>query len=572
MNTSPEPRDLLAAPSAGLDATTGSRAFEVLNSRSLETRFLAVVLVARWAAIITGAALAMSRPESGPAEVLGGVVLLIWASFLTLRPHPYDDRDPLWWLLVLTDMIIAIVIVTGTGGLESVYVLLPAVPIALLTYTAGRNDVVSLAAGGTITIAAILSFQLAQGHTEESPILVASLYLFSAIVGSFARRLVGEAAERERLTAAEVERLATANGLLQALHAVAQTLPSSFDLGDVVDSIRDQLRAAFDPTALILLVKDQATDEWRTVLVEGTRLAPLFTTEALPPALADVLHRNRVEMVDDVLSRTIVGVSPFTRSALYAPLTSRNHVIGLLAIEHSDPQRYGADEIRWLRELRGPLALALDNARWFSRLRRFGAEAERARIARDLHDRLAQSLAYVGFELERLAASDSVHAEALGELETLVRKIVSDLRETLYELRARVTDERSIEQVAREFCRRVSDRSGIRVTFVAETGHRLPVPVEQELWLILQEAVLNAEHHSGADHVSVRWHVDAQGARLEVRDGGQGFDPHHTDDEHYGLVGMRERADAVGADLTLTSSRGAGTTVRLELEHVWETV
>lgn len=568
MSTTPVPKSFSrSAEPSGIDVPPRISSLPLTSaSWALQERFLTVFFAGRWAAVATGIVLAVSREESGSPELFGGAVLLIWALFLTLRPHPFGDRDPLWWLLVGSELTVTTVVVAGTGGLDSVYLLTPIIPLGLLSYTSGRNEVVSLVSGGTLVLGAILLFQAVQGPSGDSPLLLAALYLIATTSGSFARRIVEETRLREQAAAREFERLGTANDLLQALHAIAQTLPSSFDLGDVIDSIRDELRAAFDPTTIVLLVLDEATGDWRSELVEGTKLAPLYTTDTLPPALAATLRSDRVRLIEDVLSGSIVGVSPFARSALYAPLRARDQVIGLLAIEHSEPRHYDTTEVRWLRDLSSPLALTLDNARWFGRLRRFGAEAERARIARDLHDRLAQSLAYVGFELERLASQDAPPPEELAGLEQVVRQIVTDLRETLYELRARVTEHRAIAEVAHEFCRRVRDRSGMRVSFVADGDARLPLPVEQELWLVLQEAVLNAERHSGAEHVSVHWTIDSKRAHLEVRDGGLGFDPHLVNDGHYGLVGMRERAEAVGASLAVDSRPGSGTTVRLELE------
>src|SRR5207247_10484371 len=125
---------------------------------------------------------------------------------------------------------------------------------------------------------------------------------------------------------------------------------------------------------------------------------------------------------------------------MYVALRARGRIMGLIAVEDPASGRYSHDDLALLIGLAGPLALAVDNALWFLRLRRFGAEAERARIARDLHDRLAQSLAYVAFELERLSLrGQGEDRRALGELHEVVRGIVGELRETLYQLRAGVT-------------------------------------------------------------------------------------------------------------------------------------
>jgi signal transduction histidine kinase len=99
----------------------------------------------------------------------------------------------------------------------------------------------------------------------------------------------------------------------------------------------------------------------------------------------------------------------------------------------------------------------------------------------------------------------------------------------------------------------------------ASTG-RLPLPQERELWRIAQEAVTNAERHSGGRTVWVRWRCDGSHARLEVADDGVGFETRKAGRmDSYGILGMRERAAGIGATLSVDSTPGRGTTVRCAL-------
>ena len=121
--------------------------------------------------------------------------------------------------------------------------------------------------------------------------------------------------------------------------------------------------------------------------------------------------------------------------------------------------------------------------------------------------------------------------------------------------------------VATDYLARFEERTGIRSAWQSETIHRLPYRVEQELWRIVQEALANVDRHSGATQVLVRFDVDDHGARIEIADNGRGFDPAGVAGDHYGIVGMRERADAIGARLTISSRAERGTSVVVELEH-----
>jgi len=387
-------------------------------------------------------------------------------------------------------------------------------------------------------------------------------------VGAFTRRLVDELGLHQEAAWDQVTRLTTANELLVALHGVAQTLPASLDLHEVVESTRTRLRSLFQFGSLALLVRDDTRDEWTVELAEGVRLPQHLRGDLLAEPLRAVLDHGRSVLETDLLAgNNGRGCSPMARSGMYAPLRARGRVVGLIAVEDTVPSRYGRDDIGLLNGLAGPLALAVDNALWFLRLRRFGAEAERARIARDLHDRLAQSLAYIAFELERLSIrSQDEDRRALSELHEVVRGIVGELRETLYQLRAGVSEDADLDHVAKEYLVRYEERTGLIVHWRSRVERHIPYQVEQELWRVMQEALINIEHHAHATACAIDYRVTANRVTLVIEDDGRGFDPAFVEGDHYGLIGMRERADALGAHLLVESQPGHGARVSIELE------
>ena len=96
------------------------------------------------------------------------------------------------------------------------------------------------------------------------------------------------------------------------------------------------------------------------------------------------------------------GLSPSAGSGIYSALRARGSLIGLISVERTNDDAFAARDLELLNRFVEPAALAVDNARWFNRLRTVGADEERTRIARDLHDRIGQSLAYLAFELDRI--------------------------------------------------------------------------------------------------------------------------------------------------------------------------
>ena len=241
----------------------------------------------------------------------------------------------------------------------------------------------------------------------------------------------------------------------------------------------------------------------------------------------------------------------------------------MLVLEHGTEGQLGTREARLIEGLLEPAALAIDNARWFARLRTVGAAEERTRIARELHDRIGQSLAYVAFELDRILkrAEGQVVHDDLQRLRADVRSVVGEVRETLYDMRTDVTESRGLVDALDGFLGRVRGRAGIETSFRHHETARLPVPQEREMWRIAQEAISNVERHARASHLSVQWRCDGSTALLVVADDGQGFPIGRAGRiDSYGMVGMRERADAIGASLEFDSTQGRGTTVRCRLE------
>jgi signal transduction histidine kinase len=241
-------------------------------------------------------------------------------------------------------------------------------------------------------------------------------------------------------------------------------------------------------------------------------------------------------------------------------------LVALERVEGAGFERRNADVLTGLAE---PLALAIDNGLWFDRLRRLGAEGERDRLARDLHDRFAQGLAYVNLELDRLSRHPEPGPQ-LVELRQQVHGLLGDIRETLRQLRSRVTPTAGLADLLAAELSRFAVRTGIAAQFkVAPGTTRLPVAVEQELWRISQEALDNVERHSKATALDVTWTCDGRHGRLVVADDGAGFDPGGlvtAAGGTSGMTSMRERANAIGARLLVDSNPGAGTWISIDVD------
>lgn len=538
-----------------------------LDPRSVSAlgRLGPLVTFLRWASLAVGLALLPTVQHATESRyVIAAAVVTANTIFRTVRPL---RLQPATWraeLTVLADLSITVVAISITADWASPFILTPLPTVIVAAYAWGYREGLLTAALTGVTIEMVDLLSGVSGDTLRTGVLATVVVLLAALIGGFTRQLWLEAERRQQETLDQVTRMSIANDLLHALHDVVQTLPASLDLSDVVTSARRRFRDLFESTTSVVLVPDESANVWRVELAEGTRLPDTLTRSELPHALQRALATEDVVRITDVTPGDGTACDPSTQSLLATALRAQDRVVGLVSIEHRDPGEYTAQDASLIGGLAGSLALAVDNARWFSRLRTLGAEAERARIARDLHDRIAQSLAFVGFELDRLSTAHD--DRELRELHQVVRGVVSELRETLYQLRAGVSEDENLATVARPYLDRWEQRTGIEAQFTVRTaGRRLPLQIEQELWRILQESLTNVERHADATHTWINWEINDASARLVVRDDGRGIRPDRESRERYGIVGIRERADAIGAEVSIESEPGAGTKVLVEL-------
>ncbi len=496
-------------------------------------------------------------------------VIVAYAIFRAFRPIAYAD-DVASLVRVLAEVALHVIAVAATGAWDSplLFTLLTAVTVAGLARGFGFSLRVAIATVLAITF----PFVEQADNRREAMILSASwsaIVLLVAIVAGYARRISGEADRERELAIDRLGRLADANALLFSLHRVAQTLPASLDLGDVLDSTLSRMKSLISYDSVAVLLFDETDAHWDVVrhqgLVAPSRLGPTD----LPPGLRRAVAENHLVHIPNLSTQSGGGLSSRAGSGIYTVLAARGSIIGLLAIEHGDFDHFTMRDLELVEGFVAPAALALDNARWFARLRTVGADEERTRIARDLHDRIGQSLAYLGFELDRLVDRDESGERITTELHQLrddVRGVTREVRDTLYDLRTDVSEEQGLGEVLEQFVHRVMERSDLKIQVEADRGARLPMLQEREMWRVAQEALANVERHAKATAVRIVWRCDGERALIDVTDNGVGFDQTRAGRiDSYGVLGMRERASSIGATLEIVSAPGRGTRVRCTL-------
>jgi two-component system nitrate/nitrite sensor histidine kinase NarX len=252
------------------------------------------------------------------------------------------------------------------------------------------------------------------------------------------------------------------------------------------------------------------------------------------------------------------------------PIRYRSQQLGIFNLYFSDSREFTAAERQMLETLGQHLGIAIENQRLVAREKEMAISEERNLLAQELHDSIAQSLAFLNIQAQMLEDSLSTDQpqqarEELARIREGIQVSYDDVRELLVHFRTRMA-QADIESAIASTLERFEGQTGIRTTFI-QSGAAMPLPPEEQIQVlhIIQECLSNARKHSGAKAVRVEMER-APRYRFRVTDDGRGFDPQHvTSEMHVGLRIMRERAHRIGGVLSVDSTLGNGTQVTLEL-------
>jgi signal transduction histidine kinase len=264
---------------------------------------------------------------------------------------------------------------------------------------------------------------------------------------------------------------------------------------------------------------------------------------------------------------------PPMRSFLGVPVMTRGVAFGNLYLaEKQAAGGFTAEDEEISTLLAAQAAVAIVNAGSVQRdaLRRAvqAQEAERRRLARELHDETGQALTSILLGLSAVERAESVEAAraAAGELRDLVVETLQNVRRLAVELRPSALDDFGLEPALRRLGQTVREGRELDVQVEARLGKgRLPADVETALYRIVQEALTNVVKHASAAHVSVVLTRKPGSVVVVIEDDGRGFDPAESAADRLGLLGMHERVQLLDGSLQLEAAPGSGTTLIVEL-------
>ncbi len=259
-------------------------------------------------------------------------------------------------------------------------------------------------------------------------------------------------------------------------------------------------------------------------------------------------------------------------STLVVPMLIAGKVTGLFSIRFEGQRFFQLEEIELTRALSHQAMLAIQLMRLSQQSRETAVMAERNRMARDIHDTLAQGFTGVIMQLEAAkgAATQGDLAEAVNRIErasNLARSSLGEARRSVRALRPRSLRSGKLFLALDDLLKRMTEGTNLNAEFQAEGDERaIPSDYEEGLLRITQEALTNAVKHANARNFKATLSIGADKIQLRLVDDGRGFDPQKEHDG-FGLIGMKERVDRMGGEFIIRTKQNVGTEILVELKH-----
>lgn len=516
-----------------------------------------VAAVARPGLLALAAALALGGVHPLHTLALVGVVVVL---ALTGAMLPPGHRVVL--VLLLGEALVAVGGVT-TAGAAVDPLLICLTSTVLAAGLAGGYAPAVMTTGAAA--AGLLAYRMLHGSVVGFTPRAAQWVAIALVMGLLAGRIRGLSVPTEGLQ----DRYAEAYRLLGQLRAVSRNLPGSLDPGSVATVLLAECiaTASCEYGAVFLQVGgDQLVPlalhgyqrvPWRASLSESGPIQRAWLSGSM------VIDRRRPDREGLRRGSTLTVL----------PMTVEQQRVGLVALESRSPDGPTQEQITALVALVARNALPLETAALFDELRMSAATEERSRLAREMHDGIAQDLAFLGYQVDGLISAlrrpeATPGLDQARALRQRITEFIGELRLSITDLRSSVGPGRGLGAALSEYARSVGTSTAMTVHLsLTEGSTRLAADAEVQLLRIAHEAITRARRRPQVQNLWITLEVDPPGASLVVEDDGRNDrrpgDEDRTDDRV-----MNERAVRLGAELTTTQRSTGGTRVAVTLTGV----
>ncbi len=500
-------------------------------------------VVVRLAILVFCVALTVIHNGELATGLLPGLLLLPIA---VLGVLPVPEPVPKW-LQPLAETLAAALVVGALREKAEYFNPYLLVPLTTAGLVAGLTAALVCAAEASVVLLVTSALvPKASGSDKNAfldPMAWFPLLVAAALVSGWSRRMAQQ--DEPSIDPA----YAYAHRLLSELHVVARRLSLGLDPQTLAAALVEELEGLAAGVRATVLIRSSGG---RFVPVVGDAPTPLAESVVLDAwVAADLVRRGRS-------GTTVVAL----------PVLMGERVVAVVVLsDTSQGQGLTGATVAGCRAAIAQAGPRLASALLFDDVRRLATVDERNRLAREIHDGIAQDMASVGYLLDDIATDAEPEVAArLTRLREHLGGLVGELRLSIFDLRAGVDESMGLARTLGDYVQRIGTQAGLIVhVSTDEAPHRLSVATEVELLRIVQEAVTNVRRHAEANNVWLTVVVDPPRAHVLVADDGRGLGPPRPDS--MGITGMKERAARIGADLTVRPGHeGRGTVVEVLLE------
>lgn len=383
---------------------------------------------------------------------------------------------------------------------------------------------------------------------------------------------------------------------LEALNAVSSLVNRSLDLNEILSSALEKtLQVMKMEFGVAFRLEGEQQGKWlspeeASLLAASQLFLNPLAHHGLPETWEGSLTRIPLSMgnqtilldqdtpfiweLDRAADPNIMGYVQKMDSKLLVsiPLKVKNRLVGVIQLGTNRIRQFTDEEMELLTAVGRQVGVAVENARLHEAVQRSATLEERARLARELHDSVTQSLYSVTLLAEassRLLTSGETQtaAEHLAELRDAAQESLREMRLLIYELRPAAIEKSGLAESVELRLEAVESRSGIKTDLIVEGKEQLPYTIKSELYHMAQESLNNILKHSHASHVRVSLRFQERLTCMEIWDNGVGFNPAlAATSGGLGLAGLSERAEKIGAELHIESVPGKGTRISVKVD------
>jgi nitrate/nitrite-specific signal transduction histidine kinase len=369
------------------------------------------------------------------------------------------------------------------------------------------------------------------------------------------------------------------NALVSISRRIAELDHVDDILSYIVENIHRLLNTGF--VGVAIMNQDNSTLELKCYSGEmGTRLVANESVLVSNPLIRNVMQSSiPYRSHDEKNPESLEGVCFFTehvgKATAIVPLKLEYTIIGVLWIVRFEESQFSETDVIWLESMADQVAIAIQHGLMTSQLQSFSIVEERGRIAREMHDGLAQVLGYLNLQVQTLGSllnqgkTEKLQAELL-QMRQAIQTAHADVRENILSLRTTLAQEKGLSAAVEEYLTEFGIQTDIEVDFSyqVEGSLNLASVAEVQLVCILQEALTNVRKHAEAHTVRVTVRKDeyqhSEHVHMWISDDGVGFKMAGSK-RSFGLQTMHERAESVGGSLSIHSTEAKGTTIECRL-------